>query len=371
MDQCGSRNGCAIGAICWCNLDVICSVYLACFIVADMTSRFFGCLALALFSTLSTTQAALWDTPRKTFDNPLTKSFQKEGNVLTNKGTRIELDVTGGMVVGVYASSNNIKGIAQGLAIAWGMSSKELPKLEEKLSSKDLQKAIKKGFVESSGKTGQELIALKKTGNTWKAYAAVRVWPEKTFPPNKNGIGNAKAANVVRVFSDFQCPYCQRLWNGQLAKWEKQPKKYVTYHYQFPLNFHENAFAAAEASECAGAQGKFQTYANKLFHDEAFPEWSKTPNEKVGSVLQQYAKSTGLDTQKFKTCMKQHTYKNTIQEHMRAGQILGVQGTPSVFLNGVRVSNPNNTREINAIRNITTAKPSALQLTEQRLKSFR
>ena len=98
----------------------------------------------------------------------------------------------------------------------------------------------------------------------------------------------------------------------------------------FPLTaIHPQAFRAAEAGQCAREQGKFWEYHDRLF-----------ANQQTLDVefLKKYAADTGLDAAKFSACMDTAKYGDRVQEQMGIGARLGVESTPTTFINGRLVS---------------------------------
>ena len=95
----------------------------------------------------------------------------------------------------------------------------------------------------------------------------------------------------------------------------------------FPLSFHKNAQIAAEASECAGEQGKFWEYADKLFENAQADGRGLNPED-----LKKYARELGLDTNLFNSCLESGKYKDKVKEDMQKGEAIGVTGTPGTVL---------------------------------------
>src|SRR5580765_2081029 len=94
----------------------------------------------------------------------------------------------------------------------------------------------------------------------------------------------------------------------------------------FPLEeVHPHALHAAEAAECAGAQGKFWPMHDLLFENQAH---LKLPQ------LRGYAEKLGLDVARYTLEMDDHVYLQRIREHMQSGQASGVRATPTFFING-------------------------------------
>ena len=74
-------------------------------------------------------------------------------------------------------------------------------------------------------------------------------------------LGNPNAHVLIEEFSDFECPACARI-SAELEELVLRNLNIVRLEfYHFPLSYHENAFRAAEAAECANDQGKFWEFA--------------------------------------------------------------------------------------------------------------
>lgn len=168
---------------------------------------------------------------------------------------------------------------------------------------------------------------------TLKAKTAVRV----TLEPPRQAVNAADGASKgpdgapieLIEFSDFQCPYCQRAnpTVAQVLSTYGDRIRFVYRHY--PLPNHPNARPAAEAAACAGEQGKFWPYHDKLFANAS----------RLGDPdLKQHAAELGLDAAKFNACVDTHKYKPQVDADLRAGAEAGVNGTPAFFINGRPVS---------------------------------
>jgi protein-disulfide isomerase len=141
-----------------------------------------------------------------------------------------------------------------------------------------------------------------------------------------------KDAKVTIVeFSDFQCPYCTKAADAVKEIKKKYGDKVRFVFRQFPLDFHKQAHGASQAALAAHAQGKFWPYHDLLFANQS----ALQPED-----LEKYAKQVGLNLTAFKNAMKDKTFTKAVDADLALGQEVGVQGTPSMFLNGERVSNP-------------------------------
>ena len=93
----------------------------------------------------------------------------------------------------------------------------------------------------------------------------------------------------------------------------------------FPLSFHDRAQAAAEAAQCAHAQGKFWEYHDKLFENQ----------KALGDDnLKAYAAELGLDAASFGECLDSGRFRDDVTADFREGSQFGVKGTPAFFVNG-------------------------------------
>ena len=99
-----------------------------------------------------------------------------------------------------------------------------------------------------------------------------------------------------------------------------------------PLSIHPSAMPAAQATECAEEQGKFWE-----MHDKIFEEQDKLGRGTVQfsvSDLKRWAGEIGLDTNSFNSCLDSEKYKGEVENDIKDGSLVGVSGTPSIFVNG-------------------------------------
>ncbi len=106
---------------------------------------------------------------------------------------------------------------------------------------------------------------------------------------------------------------------------EKYPKDVRIAFKHNPLGFHKRAMPAANASMCAGDQGKFWE-----MHDVIFDNMRALED----ANLESYAQKTGLDMAKFKSCYSANKFKAQILKDQSTGVKLGARGTPAFFING-------------------------------------
>jgi protein-disulfide isomerase len=90
-----------------------------------------------------------------------------------------------------------------------------------------------------------------------------------------------------------------------------------------------DALRAAEAAECAADQGAYWQYHDTLFLNQGSPEGFSAPR------LKQIAETLGLDTAAFSACLDSGEKRDEVQAELAEGQALGVDSTPTVFVNDV------------------------------------
>ena len=137
-------------------------------------------------------------------------------------------------------------------------------------------------------------------------------------------MGPVNAPVTIVEFSDFQCPYCKQA-AVSLKPLIKSYGANVRFVFkQMPLPIHAEAFKAAQASVCAGAQEKFWEYHDILFRSNDLSELA----------LKRYASEVGLEANAFNTCLSSEASAKIVRKDMEEAAQAGVQGTPTYFVNG-------------------------------------
>ena len=185
-----------------------------------------------------------------------------------------------------------------------------------------------------------------------RAGETVRVMlepPRLNVGPGDNPPGGEQAASVTLVeFADYQCPYCRKA-EPELQRLREEFKGKLRYAFRdFPLPMHEYAEKAAEAAHCAAAQGKYWDY-----HDVLYASKQLDP-----PALKTYARDLKLDTKAFETCLDSGQMSSVVGTQNSEAQALGLQGTPTFFVNGRYVSG-NVTYE--RLKSVITEELSAVQ----------
>jgi protein-disulfide isomerase len=160
---------------------------------------------------------------------------------------------------------------------------------------------------------------------------------------NRDGltIGNPDAKVTIDVFEDFQCSACKYFSENTeplIIQYLAEPgKARLTFHnYPFldgpDINSGGASDQAANATMCANEQGKFWEMKASIYANLG-GENQGSSNRRIEAM----AESIGLDVASFNNCFTANKYEENIQADYEYGQELGVSGTPSVFVNGVKV----------------------------------
>jgi len=138
--------------------------------------------------------------------------------------------------------------------------------------------------------------------------------------------GPADAAVTLVEYGDYECPHCGRAYPIVKAIQQQLGPKLRFVFRNFPLReSHPHAEQAAEAAEAAGAQGKFWEMHDRLFERQFALD---------GEYLIEYAGDLGLDVARFRKELASGVYEPRVREDFRSGVTSGVNGTPTLFLNG-------------------------------------
>jgi protein-disulfide isomerase len=137
--------------------------------------------------------------------------------------------------------------------------------------------------------------------------------------------GPETAAVTIVEFSDYQCPFCGRVTPTMAQVMKTYGGKVRRVFKDFPLPNHPEAPKASEAARCAGDQGKYWEMHERLFADQSrlqVPELKAT------------AAKLGLNKAAFDQCLDSGKFSAHVQADMEQGQKLGVNSTPTLYING-------------------------------------
>ena len=146
-------------------------------------------------------------------------------------------------------------------------------------------------------------------------------------------LGSQGAPVVIVVFSDFQCGYCKKEAETLRAELVKTfPKEVRLYFKDYPLeSIHPWAKTAAIGGRCVFQQdpAKFWDY-----HDAMFADQEKITAESVKAKIKEIGKAKQLDEAKLEACLTGKSAEAEIAKSVAEAQDLGVQSTPTLFING-------------------------------------
>ena len=142
-------------------------------------------------------------------------------------------------------------------------------------------------------------------------------------------LGPDNAKIIIVEFSDFQCPFCRRFHSDTYHELlDAYPGQIRFVYRNLPLtSIHPNAMPAAIASLCANDQKAYWDFHEKLFDNDTLDE----------ATYIKYATDLKLDVNTFKTCLSSGSHDDFIKKDMDFALNLGVQSTPTFFVNGLAV----------------------------------
>lgn len=150
----------------------------------------------------------------------------------------------------------------------------------------------------------------------------------KYIRPHNPTLGEENAPVTIMVFMDFECPYSReefKILKEVIQKYE--PVVRVVFKYLPLVSIHPDSLPAAEAAACAQEQGRFWQYHDMLF----------TKQDLRTEALLANAKELGLNTDMFNLCLATEKYNQEINQDSEDAVEIGLQGTPSYLVNGVKI----------------------------------
>ncbi len=156
------------------------------------------------------------------------------------------------------------------------------------------------------------------------------------IPTDGPSFGPASAKITLVVFNDFQCPYCRKFAStlrNELPK--KYPQDVRVIFKDFPIaSIHPWAPAAAEAAHCIG-DGKPDLFW--AFHDWIFEHQGEIQPDNLRAKVVEFGKSHGIDEHALGACLDSHAKASEVDASLKEGKVLGIDQTPTFFLNGRKV----------------------------------
>ena len=182
------------------------------------------------------------------------------------------------------------------------------------------------------GKSEADAIAAANASKWAHAQPTTLLSDPVTIPVSGSPVTGAPNAQITLVeFSDFQCPYCVAAFPELKAILQAYSTQVRLIFKQYPLEIHPQADLAAAAAIAANKQGKFWALHDAMFtHHEDL-------SRKAILVL---AKDNGLDLARFETDIDSTEVRETVTRDVQDGDRAGVEGTPTIFVNGQRYNGP-------------------------------
>jgi protein-disulfide isomerase len=164
--------------------------------------------------------------------------------------------------------------------------------------------------------------------------SALSAVDERLVRPDSPTLGPENAAVTLVEFLDPECESCRAFFpvvKRILTEYDGRIRLVVRY-----MPFHSNSILAAQATEAAGAQGKYWEMQELLFAKQG--EWGHN-SEPQRELMIKYAKELGLDVEKFQASLSNMLVFTKLERDRQDGVALGVNGTPTFFVNGQRLEN--------------------------------
>jgi len=147
-----------------------------------------------------------------------------------------------------------------------------------------------------------------------------------------NSFGDPKSPVKIVVFQDLGCGACKFFYQENFSKLKNNyidtGKVHLTFM-EFPLLFQAEGLALAEAAKCAGGQGKYLAVVD-LLHEHRGHEFNF-------AIFAPIAEKIGLDISAFEKCVQDERYRPAIRIDSDLGKLFGVEGTPTIFINGKNI----------------------------------
>ncbi len=184
-----------------------------------------------------------------------------------------------------------------------------------------------------------------------KAGGDGKVPDELLFDPTCPAKGPNDAKAVIVEFSDFQCPYCARMAKIAESYWKAAPEEVRLVWMDRPLTttmpdafaFHPYSMTAHEAAAEAQEQGKFWEFQAWVFEnqEDLFPHGRPGSVQNLENQIKTIRKkileacpSLGLDKEKMEKALSEGVHSEKIKKRVEMGKDLGVDGTPTFYVNG-------------------------------------
>lgn len=149
-------------------------------------------------------------------------------------------------------------------------------------------------------------------------------------------IGSDSAKVRLVEFSDFECSACAVAQPYLVKLKVAYPDQMQFIYRHFPLPPHKYSRSAATVAEAAGEQGKFWEMHDGLLETQT--EWSKLSDSDVTPFFLRLAKELNLDENRIKKALEENAFEIVLDNDFAEGERLGVDSTPTFFLNGQKLN---------------------------------
>ena len=148
-------------------------------------------------------------------------------------------------------------------------------------------------------------------------------------------LGRDDALVTIVVWGDFQCPYCAKLTASLRQVRAKYGDDVRVVYRHLAMRNHRRAAIAAEAAIAAADQGKFWAFHDRLFDARSDTTGAGGPSGTLSrSELELHAQAVGLDLGRFRAALDERRYRDVVAAETATAEALGVDGTPTLFING-------------------------------------
>jgi protein-disulfide isomerase len=175
-------------------------------------------------------------------------------------------------------------------------------------------------------------------GGGFMMFRSAQPQSPTTPTPAGGSVATSKGVVTIDEYGDYQCPPCGALHPIiKTLKGEYGDRIQFAFHH-FPLTqLHSHALEASYAAAAAGLQGKFWEMHNMLYEKQS--EWSEVGDFRP--IVLEFARKIGLDLPRFTRDIDGLQVVTIVSEDMQRGALLGVNGTPTVFINSQLIHSDN------------------------------
>ncbi len=177
---------------------------------------------------------------------------------------------------------------------------------------------------------GLLVYKFKKSNDDGNLTAGQKIKYQRTYevPEGQNYyLGKKDAPITIIEFSDFSCPVCKSNYSKMRSLASTYKDKIKIIYRDYPV-ISEDSSILSMAARCAGEQGKFWQMHDRLFIEQ---------NQFSGTALIDFAEDIQINIPMFQNCMDTNKYLTTIEKDYTDGQFLGIEGTPTFFVNGYKI----------------------------------